>query len=71
MVLCVAATRCNHLTVNHSINFVDPITVAHTQSIKRSWKLAKERSERHNVTRRAMLDSYLCEWITRQRRRQC
>ena len=27
----------NHLTVNHSMNFVDPTTVAYTQNIENMW----------------------------------
>ena len=59
----------DHLTVNHSVNFVDPITGAHTQSVERSWKSEKERNKRHNGTHRHMLDSYLCEWMWRKRHR--
>lgn len=30
--------RFNHFTVNHSENFVDPITRVHTKNIKRLWR---------------------------------
>lgn len=56
-----------HQTVNHSINFVDPVTGANTQRIERSWKAAKERNKRQNGTHRHMLDSYLCEFMWRNR----
>ena len=56
-----------HLTVNHSLNFVDPMTGAHTQNIECSWKNAKQRNKRHHGTHRSMLDSYLCEWMWQQR----
>ena len=56
-----------HLTVTHSLQFVDPQTGAHTQDVERLWKSAKERNKRHNGTHRNMLDSYLCEWMWRQR----
>ena len=56
-----------HLTVNHSLNFVDPNSGAHTQRIERSWKTAKERNKRHNGTHRSMLDSYMCEYMWRNR----
>lgn len=56
-----------HETVNHSVNFVDPHTGANTQRIERTWKSAKERNKRHNGTHRQMIDSYLCEYMWRQR----
>ena len=31
----------NHQTVNHSENFIDPSTGAHTQGVERSWKEEK------------------------------
>ena len=55
----VAALGYKHITVDHSMNFVDPQTAEHTQSVERSWKLAKERNKRRNGTHRQMLDSYL------------
>ena len=56
-----------HGTVNHSLNFVDPVTGVHTNTIECHWKHAKQRHKRHNGTHRSMLDSYMCEWMWRQR----
>jgi transposase-like protein len=63
----IAAMGFNHQTVNHSINFVDPTTGAHTQHIERAWKAAKERNKRHNGTHRGMMDSYMCEYMWRKK----
>lgn len=54
-----------HQTVNHSHNFVDPETGAHTQMIERCWRSAKERNRRQNGTHRHMLQSYFCEFLWR------
>ena len=56
-----------HLQVNHTYNFVDPVTEAHTQNIENAWKNSKMRNKRQHGTGRTMLDSYLCEWMWRQR----
>ena len=58
-----------HETVNHSINFVDPNTGAHTNGIEGHWRHAKQRSKRQYGTHRSMMDSYMCEWMWRQRNR--
>ncbi|XP_023209731.1 uncharacterized protein LOC111612724 [Centruroides sculpturatus] len=56
-----------HLTVNHSINFVDPITNVTTNHVESIWQKAKEKNKRRYGTHRAMLDNYLAKFLWRQR----
>lgn len=56
-----------HLKVNHSLNFVDPDSGAHTQKIENTWREAKRRNKKQFGTHRQMLDSYLCEFVWRMR----
>ena len=38
---CLRKEGYKHLKVNHSINFVDPLTTAHTNTIERTWRDTK------------------------------
>lgn len=44
---CLEHGGFQHLTVNHLINFVDPITVALTKTIEKSWREAKVKVPRY------------------------
>ena len=52
-----------HHTVNHSLNFVDPVTQVHTQNIESYWGRKKMKLKRMRGTTREMLPSYLDEEI--------
>ncbi|KAK3882920.1 hypothetical protein Pcinc_012737 [Petrolisthes cinctipes] len=38
---CLQDEGYQHLTVNHSVNFVDPTTLAHTNTVERLWREVK------------------------------
>lgn len=54
-----------HLSVNHSINFVDPLTSAHTQNIERSWVEVRRHVPRAGLVD-THLDTYLADSIFRR-----
>jgi len=54
-----------HVTVNHSVNFVDPDTGAHTQNIERSWRDARGLIPRFGRSEDCY-DGYLAEFQFKQ-----
>lgn len=57
----------HHLTVNHSLHFVDPGTGADTQRIESLWSAAKSKLKRIRGTSRDMLPTYLVEFLWRRK----
>ena len=58
-----------HLTVNHSMNFVDPFTGAHTQNIENTWMRFKRKVKKSmglNTTSEDRYSDYLQEFMWRQ-----
>ena len=53
-----------HETVNHSENFVDPATGAHTQTIESNWGPLKKRLNRGGI-HKDKLAEHLCEYLWR------
>ena len=56
-----------HTTVNHSENFVDPVTGIDTQTIESHWNILKRRNKRQCGTHRHLVESYMCEFLWRLR----
>ena len=56
-----------HQTVNHSINFVDPVTGVHTQNIESYWNRVKTKFKRMKGVHEEMLGSYIDEFMYRER----
>ena len=56
----------SHQTVNHSENFVDPTTGAHTNSVESMWRDAKSKNKKTHGTNGDMIDSYLAEFLFRK-----
>ena len=57
----------SHSTVNHSIEFVNPVTGAHTQHIESYWNRIKIKLKRMRGVTEDQLPSYLDEFMWRER----
>ena len=55
-----------HFTVNHSKNFVDPLTNEHTQKAESYWNAAKDDLTRKHIRDRSQYESYIQEWCFRK-----
>ena len=56
-----------HNTVNHSCNFVDPVTGVHTQNFESYWNRVKIKLKRMRGCHAHQLESYLDEFMWRER----
>ena len=55
----------SHLTVNHSVNFVDPDSGAHTNTIESTWRALKKSLPTYG-TQKPLYDSYFSQYCIRK-----
>ena len=55
----------SHLTVNPSVNFVDPETGAHTNTIESTWRALKKSLPKHGTTK-SLYDTYFAQYCVRK-----
>lgn len=56
-----------HETINHSKNFVDPITGAHTQNIERMWREVKRVKRMYEGIPSNHVEEHICEYVWRKK----
>ena len=60
----------SHMTVNHSLHFVDRATGVHTQNVESYWSRVKRKFKRMKGVHEEMLPSYIDEFMWRERHGQ-
>ena len=63
---CLAHHGFQHLRVNHSLNFVDPTTGAHTQNIERTWREVRDNIPTYG-RREEHMEGYLAEYYFKKK----
>ena len=65
----VGISGYTHQTVNHSENFIDPVTGAHTQSVEGHWSCTKRMMRKQGVmnTSSNLFPTYLIKFLWRRR----
>ena len=66
---CLDQHDFSHLTVNHSLNFVDSVTGCHTQNVE-SMLWSVKRSLPDTMTRHGQLDLHLAEYLWHSKSRK-
>ena len=62
----IANLGYQHLTVNHTYNFVDPITHAHTNNVENFWMCLEVQSKKERGTKNDLSYSYMIESVWHQ-----
>lgn len=63
---CLTENGFEHLTVNHTYNFVDPDTGAHTQHIERTWRDTRAAIPAYG-RREDHMDGYIAEYLFKRK----
>ncbi|XP_076106327.1 uncharacterized protein LOC143074994 [Mytilus galloprovincialis] len=63
---CLGSEGFEHLKVNHSVNFVDPETGAHTNSIESTWRALKKSLPKYGTVK-SLYDTYFSQYCVRKK----